>query len=108
MKDTIAKMNELAVVLEGVTDEAPAHAAKPKLQAIDAAMKELKAQSDKLGKPTAEEEKRLKEKFEPEIKPLFEKVMLQILRIGFDPKLGPILKDTMPSDSSAPSFMSGM
>jgi hypothetical protein len=108
MKDAIAVMKEWATVLEGVKDEASAEVAKPKLQAINAKMKDLKTKADTLGKPPAEEEKRLKEKYEPEFKQVLDKLMPEVLRIGFDPKLGPILKDAMPSDNSTPSFMPGM
>ena len=65
MEDSITKLK--ASVLETVKDESSAQAAKPKLQAIDADMKEIKAKADKLPKPTAEEEKRLKEKYQPQI-----------------------------------------
>jgi len=108
MKESIDKMKEFASILEGVTDESSAQAAKPKLQAIGAEMKELKAKSEKLGKLPPDEEKRLKAKYEPQVKELMPKLMSQMMRIGMDPKLAPIIRDAMPKDSAGPSNLPGM
>jgi hypothetical protein len=98
MKEAIDKMKEVATILEGVTDESSAQAAKPKLQAVSAEMKAIKVKADKLGKPTPDEDKRLREKYEPQVKELMPKLMSQMMRIGMDPKLAPIIKDAMPSE----------
>jgi hypothetical protein len=101
LKDSIAKLKEVATILEGVTDEASAQAAKPKLQAISTQLKELKTKMDQLPKPSADEEKRLKEKYEPQMKEMMPKLMAQMMRVAMDPKLGPIIKDSLPSDAPA-------
>jgi hypothetical protein len=95
-QEAIGKMNEMAGVLEGVTDEASAKAAKPKLQAIDASMKELKAKEEKLGKLSADEEKRLKEKYEPQMEEAMKKLIAQFGRLATDPKLASVLDEAMP------------
>jgi cytochrome c556 len=101
MKDMIGKMKELVAVLEGVKDEASAASAKPKLQALSKEMKELEATASKLPKASAEEEKRLREKYEPEMKELTPKLFAEVMRVGMDPKLGTVLKDTMPDGPPA-------
>lgn len=102
MEDSIAKLKELASVLESVKDESSAQAAKPKLQAIDADMKEIKAKAEKMSKPSAEEDKRLEEKYRPQVMEVAERLTKEMVRVGLDPKLGPILKDAMPGDGAAP------
>ena len=95
MKDMLGKMKEFVATLEGVKDEASAEAAKPKLQALSKEMKELQATASKMPKASAEEEKRLREKYEPELKELMPKMMAAGMRIASDPKLSAILKDSM-------------
>ena len=107
MKDSIAKLKEVVTILESVKDESSAQAAKPKLQAISTQLKGLKTKSDQLGKPTADEEKRLREKYEPEVKELTPKLMSEMMRVALDPKLGPIIKDSLPNEAP-PSATPGM
>jgi hypothetical protein len=98
LKDGIAKMKELNTVLASITDESSASAAKPKLQAINADMKKIKEQNDKLPKMTADEEKALKAKYEKDIGSVTADLMSNAMRIGLNPTLAPILKDAMPSE----------
>jgi hypothetical protein len=100
MQDAIAKMKELNTVLAGITDEASANAAKPKLQAIDADMKKIKDQDDKLPKMTADEKKALETKYAKDMEAVSGDLFGNLMRIGMDPKLGPILKDAMPRPPS--------
>ena len=76
MKDSISLMNEMVTDLEGGM-------AEDKLKAkYDAKGKDLKARADKLGKPSAEEEKRLKEKFEPEFAKIMPRLMGAAMKSG--------------------------
>ncbi len=69
MKDALSMMDSMITDMEGgMTPD--------KLKAkYDAKGKDLKARVDKLGKPSAAEEKRLKEKFEPEFAKLMQRIM---------------------------------
>jgi cytochrome c556 len=107
MKDMVGKMKELVAVLEGVKDEASAESAKPKLQALSKEMKELEVTASKLPKASDEEEKRLREKYQPELEAIQPKLGAQMIRIATDPKLGSVLKDAM-GDGSAADAMPGL
>lgn len=91
----VGKMEEFAKILEGVKDEASAKAAVSKLEALGEEMKKLKEQADKMGKPDADAEKKLKEKYEERMKTAMGKVMKESMRIGTDPKLGQHIQDAM-------------
>jgi outer membrane PBP1 activator LpoA protein len=101
MKESLDKLNEVATILEGVKDEASAKEAKPKLAAIAARLKELKTKMDQLPKPSADEEKRLREKYEPQVRELLPKLQTQMARVALDPKLGPLIKDSLPNEAPA-------
>jgi Sec-independent protein translocase protein TatA len=102
MKDMVGKMKEFVSTLEGVKDEASAEAAKPKLQALNKEMKELQTKASQLPKASPEEEKRLRDKYEPELKELMPKMMAAGMKIAMDPKLSAILKDSMGDGPPSP------
>ena len=60
--DAMAMLNELCDILDGVTDDASAQAAVPKIEKLGARMKELGERAKALGTPPKEEEERLKTK----------------------------------------------
>src|SRR5688572_20595637 len=67
-EDMLGKMKEMVTVLKGITDEASAKAAKPKLEQIKKDMDGLEAQAQKVEKETsAEEREKIKNKYEPEL-----------------------------------------
>ena len=86
-EEQMALMNEMFDVMEGVTDAASAQAAKPKLEKISTRMKELGEKAKALGQPSAEEEQRLKKKFEPELKKMMERFFPLMTKIGKFPEL---------------------
>ena len=90
-KDGIATMKEMIEVLKGVKDEASAKAAKPKLDALGKKMETLEAESNKVEKPSAEEQKKLDEKFQEDMFKLVGELATEIDRIGSDPKLVAVL-----------------
>ena len=75
-----AKMNEVSTTLKGVTDESSAKAANDKLKSIAADMKKLKAQMDKLPKPTAEQEKKMEEKHGKEVAASMQTIVTEGMR----------------------------
>jgi hypothetical protein len=73
--DSIALMGKLGDALGGITDKASAEAAVEKVKALTSEIKDLKARMDKVGKPSAEVEKQLEEKFKPQLEAAQKKMM---------------------------------
>lgn len=97
IKETIAKMKEMVAVMKDVKDEPSAKAANPKLQALTKELDALHAQAEKMPKPPEAEEKQLQAKYEPELEKVTGELMAEMMRVGFDEKLAPHLKDVMQS-----------
>lgn len=95
VKDTLSTMEEVVKVLEGVKDEASAKTAATKLEALGEEMKKMKEVHDKLGKPDAETEKKLKEKYEKRLSEVSQKLMQEMMRIATNPALGKHIQDAM-------------
>jgi hypothetical protein len=74
-REALDQMKEFVSIMDNVKDEASAQEAKPKLEALVTRMKELKKRADKLGKPSKEEDERLKKKYESEYKEVFPKLL---------------------------------
>ena len=83
-RDSIAQMKKMVTVLENVKTVDDAKAAKPKLEAIAKSMKSIEARMKKLGDPSPELEKKLKEKFEGELKELMPKMLGVMLGMPAD------------------------
>jgi hypothetical protein len=96
-QETIDKMEEMVEVLKGIKDEASAKAARPKMEQIKKDMDEIKAKSKALGEPPADVKQKLAEKHKQELEKVTGEMMKEMMRIGFDPKIAPHLKDTLPS-----------
>jgi hypothetical protein len=86
-KDMIGKLKEGVEILKDVKDEASAKAAKPKLEALKKEIDAMEIEAEKLPKASAEEEKRLEEKYKPELDKVRTEFTTEIIRIGSDPKL---------------------
>jgi hypothetical protein len=91
MEDSLAAMEDSTAILATVKDEASANAAKPKLKEIGDRMKTLKAQQEKIGKPSKEEEAELKKKYEERMTKAFGAMLKETMRLSMDPKLKPAL-----------------
>ena len=96
MQDTMEKMEEMVEVLKGIKDEASAKAAKPKMEQIKKDMDELKAKANTLGEPPADVKQKLAEKHKPQMEKLAGEMMKEMMRIGFDPKIAPHIRDALP------------
>ena len=94
-KDMLGQMKEMVEVLKGVKDEASAKAAKPKLEALKKEFDAMKDEADKMPAPSADVEKKMKEKFEPELEKLRNELVTEMTRIGSDPKLAAQLEGAM-------------
>lgn len=106
MKGMIGKMNDLTAALKTVTDEASSKAAAPKVKSIATDMQELQKKAEALGKPSADEDKRLQEKYEKQLQEAMGGFMGEAMRIGMNPKLmTPELKSALDSmQSTAKKF----
>ena len=93
MEDSVTAMEDVGKILATVKDEASANAAKPKLKELGEKMKTLKAEADKMAKPTTEQEAELKKKYEDRMTKAMGTLMTEGFRIAGDPKLQGILKD---------------
>lgn len=93
MEDSVTVMEDLAKVMATVKDEASAAAAKPKLKELSDKMKTLKAESDKMAKPSKEKEDELKKKYEDRMTKAMTSLFGESMRIGMDPKLKSVLSD---------------
>jgi hypothetical protein len=81
-KDMVDTMNKVGDVLATVKDQATADKAQPEAKKLGAQMKELKAKAEKLGKPTPEQEKVLKDKFQKEMEAATKKMIEQATRLS--------------------------
>ncbi len=96
MKDMVSVMNRMADTLATVKDKATAEAAKEKLKGITEEMKAIKTRMDKLGNPTGDAEKALKDKYEKEMSEATSKMMGAAMKIATaGPEAAEVLKDAM-------------
>jgi hypothetical protein len=87
LKGMIGKMEELVAVLRSIQDEASSKAAAPKVSAIGKDLQAYKKQIDEMPKPSASEDKRLKDTYENRLKAVTQDMMKESMRIGMNPKL---------------------
>jgi hypothetical protein len=96
-KDAVAKMKEIVAIMKDVKDEKSAKAARPKLEAAKKELDAMKAEDDALPKISAEEDKRLDDKYNPEVEKVMKEIMTEGERISKDPKLAAEVADVFPS-----------
>lgn len=87
-KDMISGMNEFADALAGIKSNTDFVDAKPKLEKISAKMKDLVNTAKDLPKLSAEEEKKMEEKFKGEMEKVMTRVqseMERLSKIGVSP-----------------------
>jgi len=82
MTAMVKKLNDTAAILEKIKDKASADKEQPGLKKVAAEMKELKAKSDKLGKPSKEQEAELKKKHEKDIEAALKKLTGEAIRLS--------------------------
>jgi hypothetical protein len=99
--DAASKMKDIANTLKGVTDESSAKAAAEKIKSISADLKKIKEQSEKLPKPSPEQQKKIREKLESQTMEPTQTIMKETMRIMQDPKLAGPIRDAMKSMSDS-------
>lgn len=91
------QMDAFAAVLEGVTDIDSANAAKSKIEAIGATLKDLQERGKKLPDPSEEEKERLNEMMK-ERQAAFTKRMMEAMgNLAMKPELMLVLSEAMDS-----------
>jgi hypothetical protein len=92
-EDGISTIKKLIAVLDGVKDEASAKSAKSEIKSLMEKLNEINTKQTKLPQPTEAEVKAMGEKHGKEMDELQQKLAGHMMRIGFDPKIGPVLND---------------
>ena len=85
-------MEQLGTLFDGIKDEASAKAAVPQLEKLIDQMAALRAQAEKMPKPSAEQEKALNDKFAARGQAATMKMMQAMMKHGGDEKIGAVLK----------------
>ena len=85
-------MEQLGTLFDGIKDEASAKAALPQLEKLIDQMAALKAQTEKMPKPSAEQEKALNDKFAARGQAAAMKMMQAMAKHGGDEKIAAVLK----------------
>jgi hypothetical protein len=96
MKEKLSTMKQWVATLEGITDEASAKAAKPKLKSLNEKMEKISEREGKLKPPTEAEKKAIEAKYDKEMKEVGQKLVVEGFRIMVDPKLNAELNDIDP------------
>lgn len=95
-KDGIAKFQEIVDILKEVKDENSAKAARPKLEAAKKELSAMETENNALPKISAEEEKRLDDKYKPELEKIMKELATEAERISKDPKIAAALGEVIP------------
>jgi len=81
MSNMIDKVKEITAVMKGITDQASAKAAAPKLKTLGEELKALGEQAQKMKQPSPEEEKKLKEKYEKDLMAAMTDLQKETMRV---------------------------
>lgn len=82
LKEMLKTLNATTDLLAKATDDASAKDAKPKLEKLGAEMQSLQDRVGKLGKPSADEEKKLEEKYKNDLENVVKKLTSESLRLA--------------------------
>lgn len=88
-------MEQIATLFDGIKDEASAKAALPQLEKLIDQLAALKAQADKMPRPSAEQENALNDKFAARGEAAGMKTRQAIAKHEGDEKIGAVLKPLM-------------
>jgi hypothetical protein len=94
-KEIVANFQELGAILEGVTDEASAKAAVPKIEAVRAKMRDAARRAKTVPKIDAETEKKIAESTEKDMMAAIETIGAAKARLSAQPELVAILEPAM-------------
>ena len=83
----LQQLEQIATLFEGIKDEASAKAAAPQLDKLFDQLAAMKAETEKMPKPSAEVETALQEKFAARGKAATAKLMQAVTKLGSDEKI---------------------
>lgn len=93
--DTVDHMEQLVKILEGVTDEKTAQAAKAQLEPIVARLRQLQEKMEKMGEPPAAEAERFQATFGARMAELTQRMMQTMMRLSGNEKAMSQLQSTL-------------
>ncbi len=93
--EMVTSTEEIADVLETVTDKASAEAAKPRLEAIAKKMKDTLERRKALGEPDAAEQQAIAEKVKSRLDASQARMMQAMMRLQSQPDALQVLRDTI-------------
>ncbi len=85
VKDMIKVFKDGAATLKTIKDEESAKAAQPKLKKLGAALKDIRARGQKLGKPQGDTEEQLKTKYKGQIEASQKEFSKEVMRVATVP-----------------------
>ena len=89
---------EMADILKGITDEATAKAAAPKLKAVVSKIKAFGEQMATFAEPSEALKKRMTAEYFPAMQQAQAAMMEQMKRLEAKPELLALIKDSLPSE----------
>jgi hypothetical protein len=97
MDDSIAGAEEMATILEGVSDKASAEKAKSKLEALVAKMDKIKTRLKALGLTEEDMQKEMQgnEKYKKKMEEIMGKLMGSMMKMAMNKEIKDVLEDTM-------------
>lgn len=95
MEESITVVEDINVLLAGITDKAGAEAAQSQLVALNKKMDELTARSDEIGKPDAEAQAELEKM--PGYAEAMQELTNQFVRLTNDPEALEVVLQALPS-----------
>jgi hypothetical protein len=91
--ESLTTMKDLVATFETVKDEETAKAAKPKLKSLSDKMNALNERQAKLPAMTEADVNAIDKKYGKEMEEVQLKLASNVMRLGFDPKIRPVLDD---------------
>jgi hypothetical protein len=95
MADSIAAMKEMGTIMKGITDEASAMAAEPKVDALVKKMEQIARRGQALATPTKEQVEALTNKYRSDMQEAMTSMMPEVMRMMTNPKLATYYQSLM-------------
>ena len=87
MKSMVEETERMVTVMQSIKDEASSRAAAPQIRDITTKLQDYKKRAETMQRPSAAEDKRLKQTYEPRILKAQADMQKEAMRIGRDGKL---------------------
>ena len=87
MKSMVEETERMVTVMQSIKDEASSRAAAPQIRDITTKLQDYKKRAETMQRPSAAEDKRLKQAYEPRIQKATADMQKEAMRIMREPKL---------------------